>query len=191
MYDPQRQIATDPAGYPLGPNLKKGWITTEGTHTNGDGGDNAPESGSRRWATSRHWPQPTVWQGYRSTLPTTGSSPPARSPGPLWFLLHLWEGGSVEHGYAMDPDTGGLGPVFFSSQDSTWCELSIASEDGIREVWEGGPRRLWANIEAATEFWRQLGEPGWSRFGLTVLSDDKQAVWLDEPNSDNRWSLPL
>jgi putative ATP-grasp target RiPP len=40
VYDPQRQIATDPTGRPLGPNLKKDWTTTEGTHTDGDGGDN-------------------------------------------------------------------------------------------------------------------------------------------------------
>lgn len=40
VYDPQRQIATDPAGYPLGPNLKKDWTTVAGTHTDGDGGDN-------------------------------------------------------------------------------------------------------------------------------------------------------
>lgn len=40
VYDPQRQIATDPAGHPLGPCLEKQWTTTEGTHTDGDGGDN-------------------------------------------------------------------------------------------------------------------------------------------------------
>lgn len=40
VYDPRRQIATDPAGRPLGPNLKKEWTTVEGTHTDGDGGDN-------------------------------------------------------------------------------------------------------------------------------------------------------
>ncbi|MGH3834475.1 MAG: putative ATP-grasp-modified RiPP [Pseudonocardiaceae bacterium] len=40
VYDPRRQIATDPAGDPLGPNLKKDWTTIEGTHTDGDGGDN-------------------------------------------------------------------------------------------------------------------------------------------------------
>jgi hypothetical protein len=97
----------------------------------------------------------------------------------------------VEHGYVMDPDTGGPCPVFFSSQDGSWCELSTASEDGTREVWEGGPRRLWASIGAATEFWRQLGEPGWSRFGLTIRSDDKQVVWLDQSTSENCWSLPL
>jgi hypothetical protein len=36
------------------------------------------------------------------------------------------------------------------------------------EVREGGPRRLWGSIEAGMEFWRQQGEPGWDRFGLTV-----------------------
>ncbi|MGQ0774006.1 MAG: putative ATP-grasp-modified RiPP [Pseudonocardiales bacterium] len=40
VYDPQRQIATDPAGAPLGPFLAKDWTSTEGTHTDGDGGDN-------------------------------------------------------------------------------------------------------------------------------------------------------
>lgn len=40
LYDPRRQIATDPTGRPLVPNLKKDWTTTEGTHTDGDGGDN-------------------------------------------------------------------------------------------------------------------------------------------------------
>ncbi len=40
VYDPRRQIATDHAGQPLAPNLGKDWTTTEGTHTDGDGGDN-------------------------------------------------------------------------------------------------------------------------------------------------------
>lgn len=38
-YDAQRQVATDPAGVPLVPNMAKDW-TTDGTHTDGDGGDN-------------------------------------------------------------------------------------------------------------------------------------------------------
>ena len=40
VYDPRRQIATDPDGRPLAPDLKKDWTTIEGTHTDGDGGDN-------------------------------------------------------------------------------------------------------------------------------------------------------
>lgn len=40
VYDPVRQIATDRGGWPLAPDLKKDWTTIEGTHTDGDGGDN-------------------------------------------------------------------------------------------------------------------------------------------------------
>ena len=40
LYDPQRQIATDFAGAPLGPQLAKDWTSIEGTHQDGDGGDN-------------------------------------------------------------------------------------------------------------------------------------------------------
>jgi putative ATP-grasp target RiPP len=39
VYDSYRQIATDSAGVPLVPNMTKQW-TTDGTHTDGDGGDN-------------------------------------------------------------------------------------------------------------------------------------------------------
>ncbi|MBV8539047.1 MAG: hypothetical protein JO364_05540 [Pseudonocardiales bacterium] len=39
-YDPVRQVATDLEGRPLLPDLKKDWTTIEGTHTDGDGGDN-------------------------------------------------------------------------------------------------------------------------------------------------------
>lgn len=40
VYDQRRQIATDSTGEPLGPNLAKDWTSIEGTHTDGDGGDN-------------------------------------------------------------------------------------------------------------------------------------------------------
>ncbi|MGH3911034.1 MAG: methyltransferase domain-containing protein [Pseudonocardiaceae bacterium] len=108
---------------------------------------------------------------------------------PLWFLMHLWHRGRVGFGYAMDPDTGGPGPVFFSTEDGSWCELSAADDEGgARDVWEGGPRHLWASIKTAMEFWRQLGEPGWDRFGLTV-TPHRHTVWLDAPAGDHRWRI--
>ncbi|MGH3940410.1 MAG: hypothetical protein ACRDTG_17595 [Pseudonocardiaceae bacterium] len=107
---------------------------------------------------------------------------------PLWFLLHLWQRGRLGFGYARDPDTGGPGPVFFSAQDGSWCELSTAQENGTRQVWEGGLQRLWAGIEAAIEFWHRHGEPGWDRFGLTV-TPHRQTVWLDAPDSDHQWRI--
>lgn len=31
---------------------------------------------------------------------------------------------ALTFGYARDPDTGGPGAVFFSTEDGSWCELS-------------------------------------------------------------------
>lgn len=106
----------------------------------------------------------------------------------LWFLVHLREPGRVEFGYSKDPATGGPGLVYFASTDGSWCELR-AERGGTRTVWEGGPSRLWAHIEAAAEIWHRNGEPGWRRFGLTARSADDQTVWLDDPSGENRWPV--
>ncbi|MGH3916782.1 MAG: protein-L-isoaspartate(D-aspartate) O-methyltransferase, partial [Pseudonocardiaceae bacterium] len=107
---------------------------------------------------------------------------------PLWFLLHLWQGGRMGFGYVLDPVTRGPGAVFFSTEDGSWCELSTVDEEGTRQVWEGGPRRLWTSIEAGLEFWRQQGEPGWNRFGLT-LTPHRHTIWLDTPDSHHQWQI--
>jgi putative ATP-grasp target RiPP len=39
-FDPVRQVAVGLGGLPLAPQLGKDWTTVEGTHTDGDGGDN-------------------------------------------------------------------------------------------------------------------------------------------------------
>ncbi|WET80080.1 methyltransferase domain-containing protein [Amycolatopsis sp. QT-25] len=55
------------------------------------------------------------------------------------------------------------------------------------EVAEGGPRRLWEIVESAHEEWRELGEPGRDRFGLSLYGED-QVIWLDSPEG-RAWPL--
>lgn len=50
-------------------------------------------------------------------------------------------------------------------------------------VEQGGPRRLWNEVEAAYDRWQQLDQPARERFGLTVLSDGTQRAWLDDETS--------
>ena len=57
-------------------------------------------------------------------------------------------------------------------------------------VVQGGPRRLWDEIERAHGSWVDLGSPDRERFGLTVTPHGDQHVWLDDPASENRWRLP-
>ena len=65
------------------------------------------------------------------------------------------------------------------SADGSWACQQGGSE-GPATVWEGGPRRLWAELEAAHDQWRRLGEPQRERFGLTVALD-REELWIDHP----------
>lgn len=46
---------------------------------------------------------------------------------------------------------------------------------------------LWERFERACEQWRAAGEPGWERFGLTVVADT-HTVWLDHPDGSIAWT---
>jgi methyltransferase of ATP-grasp peptide maturase system len=99
----------------------------------------------------------------------------------LWFLAGFWLPRGVRFGYTVDEDTNRPDAVFLSAPDGSWCEVSVSVDgDGLRVVWEAGPRRLWRTVEAAEDLWQQEGRPGWPRFGLTV-SEHGQTVWLDTP----------
>jgi hypothetical protein len=58
------------------------------------------------------------------------------------------------------------------------------------QVRQYGPRRLWDEVEAAFQVWKDLGEPAHDRFGLTVTPDGAHRVWLDSPDSAHAWDLP-
>ncbi|MFC3449678.1 methyltransferase domain-containing protein [Amycolatopsis speibonae] len=62
--------------------------------------------------------------------------------------------------------------------DGSWVRHRHA--DGRFEVAEGGPRRLWEDIESAYEDWLGLGQPWRDRFGLSLDGED-QVIWLDSP----------
>lgn len=91
------------------------------------------------------------------------------------------------HGQVMDPDTRQPGDAFLAIPDGSWCEISAHPDgSGDRQVWQGGPRKLWNQLEAAHHRWSRLGQPGWERFGLTV-TEQSHAVWLDQPDDGHSW----
>jgi protein-L-isoaspartate(D-aspartate) O-methyltransferase len=78
-----------------------------------------------------------------------------------------------------EDERGLIGP-----NDGSWARLT---DDDV--IHQGGPRQLWDCFENAYDEWRRLGEPGWGRFGLTVLLNGTQFVWLDSSESEHRWGL--
>ncbi|MGH3976634.1 MAG: hypothetical protein ACRDS9_25440, partial [Pseudonocardiaceae bacterium] len=91
-------------------------------------------------------------------------------------------------GYTGDPQTGQLTASTITAADGSWTEVSLAEDNGVHQVAEGGPRRLWRIVENAHATWISLGQPGWDRFGLTVTKNH-QLVWCDSPTGDHSWSL--
>lgn len=77
--------------------------------------------------------------------------------------------------------SAGARPVwFFGLGDRSWA--CVKFQDGQEtQVWQSGPRRLWDEVTAALHWWRDAGEPGYERFGLTVTAEGTHRAWLDAP----------
>ena len=65
------------------------------------------------------------------------------------------------------------------SSDGSWAFQRVES-DGERVIREGGPQRLWTELEGAHARWHDWGRPEWDRFGLTI-TPDRRELWLDDP----------
>lgn len=103
-----------------------------------------------------------------------------------WFLTQLAVPSEIGFGYSVNEQRPG--DVFLTSADGSWCEASVHSDNGTRQVWEAGPTPLWCAVEDADRLWKELGQPGWDRFGLTATTEG-QWIWLDSPDGDHIWPL--
>lgn len=90
------------------------------------------------------------------------------------------------------PDETGAPSGVLAYTAHALAEVGFAPADGTWNVIQRGRQRPWDTIEAALRTFRQLGEPGIERLGVTALDDpDRQYVWLDEPEGRFAWPLPI
>ena len=69
------------------------------------------------------------------------------------------------------------GPVqWLVHPDGSWAYHHVPT----RTVEQGGPRRLWTEVEDLYSRWNAHGKPGRARIGVTVTPAGQQ-VWLDDP----------
>jgi protein-L-isoaspartate O-methyltransferase len=70
--------------------------------------------------------------------------------------------------------------LWLTASDGSWaCQQSRQGKAPV--VTQGGPRRLWDELEAARAQWHELGEPPREKLGLTVTTD-KHELWIDVPS---------
>lgn len=103
----------------------------------------------------------------------------------FWFFLHLDGVPITAHGQARDPRTGRPGDAFLVGPDGSWCEVAATPRaDGRRATVQGGPRRLWDEVQRCREDFDALGEVRWDEFALHV-SAAEQVVSLER--AGRRW----
>ena len=122
------------------------------------------------------------WPGDTRESVTTPATSSIMSNTTLEFVLGLLVPGCV-HVSGRDAD-GTPGVWLYGLTDRSWAAAYFYGEDGRSDsrVFQGGPRSLWDEVEAAHRWWVERERPGHEEFGLTVTADGQQRVWLGEPS---------
>lgn len=127
----------------------------------------------------RSYPTPQASALVRAAAQASGETHETHLPGPLADEGEAW----IALVAVMLPDVARLdierpdGAVqWLVHPDGSWAYLHIPT----RMVEQGGPRRLWTEVEHLYDRWVACGKPSRTQIGLTVTPTG-QRVWLIEP----------
>lgn len=93
----------------------------------------------------------------------------------------------------LDVSVGQHGPSLddLIIRDDTGSSARLDStQDGSFLVTETRSRALWADVEQLHDLWHDCQQSHRERFGLNV-SHERQWIWLDSPDSQHTWELPV
>lgn len=127
------------------------------------------------------------WQGdtRRTELPADIIT---HEDSPVEFFAALTVPGGGWNHLTFTPSNGDPAETWLAQADASWvCHTTTGK--GSYTVRQGGPARLWDQVEAAYQQWHQIGRPTRDCFGLTV-DNAHHTLWLDHPDSPHRWALP-
>ena len=104
-----------------------------------------------------------------------------------FFAALTLPGGGWNH-LTFTPSNGEPTETWMAQADGSWT-CHATTPEGIHTIRQGGPTRLWDQVEAAHQQWHQIDRPTRDRFGLTI-DHGHDTIWLDHPDSPHRWVLP-
>ncbi len=102
---------------------------------------------------------------------------------PLFAALRLAD--TAMHWF--QPEGAPAMQTWLLGRDGSWAYHTYA-DDGLAAV-QGGPRRLWTEVEHAYDEWIAAGSPPRHQIGLTVATDGSHRVWTDTTCPPRFWSL--
>ncbi|MGH3822867.1 MAG: ATP-grasp peptide maturase system methyltransferase [Pseudonocardiaceae bacterium] len=108
-----------------------------------------------------------------------------RDDSPFEFFAALTLSGGGWNHLSFTPSNGDPPETWLAQGDGSWV-CHTTTPDGIHTVRQGGPTRLWDQVETAHQQWHQIGRPTRDRFGLTI-DNGHGTLWLDHPDSPHQW----
>jgi protein-L-isoaspartate(D-aspartate) O-methyltransferase len=110
--------------------------------------------------------------------------------GPPHFLLRLHDTSPWEWFWPPGPEGEPPSPAV-AAPDGSWARVVTVQTqpEPAYIVYQGGPRRLWDEIERSWQTFLRLGKPDMGRYGIIVTRDREQFIWLDDPTGQYRWVL--
>ncbi|WP_207945028.1 methyltransferase domain-containing protein [Actinomadura rubrisoli] len=157
---------------------------------NADGSASGPFTGAAEFMQSR--PERFAWVAHTDYIPSNDAWPVGTAESRTSLRpddLRTLDGAAefvigcavpdVVHTIS-DDDDGTTSAWFYELNGDSWAVVYF-DQDPEAEVYQGGPRRLWDEIEAAHRWWAAQGRPEHERFGLTV-GPAGESVWLDNPH---------
>ena len=88
--------------------------------------------------------------------------------------------------FSVPDDDGTLNTYVLDAPTESFAVLSPTGDGWL--VRQGGPARLWDEVERSLSVWHAAGSPGPSAFGVTV-APERQRVWLGDIDGPS-WRLP-
>lgn len=70
---------------------------------------------------------------------------------------------------------------------ASWATL-VCPDEGPTVAYQGGPRRLATEVDAAWQEWERAGAPSVYDYGMTRTADH-QYVWSGDPETGKRWAV--
>lgn len=131
----------------------------------------------------------TVDGGQGNTRPTRlPAEAITREDSPFEFFAALTLPGGGWNHLTFTPSNGDPIETWLAQADGSWA-CHTTTPDGIHTIRQGGPNRLWDQVESAHQQWHQIDRPTRDRFGLTI-DHGPGTIWLDHPDSPHQWLLP-
>lgn len=89
--------------------------------------------------------------------------------------------------YVVEKFPAGDDHVLVHPESGSWARALDAGAESVA-VSEGGPRRLWTELEEIVQAWTDAGRPAISDCGLTVTREGEHILWIGSPDR-HRWPL--